>query len=116
MPLRSKCKPEKKVFARQLRKNMTPPEKLFWLVLRCKKTGFKFRRQEIILGWIVDFYCPQKKLIIEVDGKCHDTQKQQDDRRDRVLLEYGIKTLRIPAKMLFTNIFGCLPIIKRALQ
>lgn len=64
--------------ARTLRKNMTPAEKKLWAALRGKKSGgFKFRRQQIIDGFIADFFCPAKNLVIEVDGSIHDSDEQK---------------------------------------
>ncbi len=56
--------------------------------------GFKFRQQHIILGYIIDFYCPSAKLIIEVDGEIHESSRKQDEERDQVLQTTGYKVLR----------------------
>ncbi len=90
--------------ARYLRKNMTPEEKLLWEKLRGRRFhGLKFLRQhpivyEIInskqLFFIPDFYCAEKKLIIEIDGKIHDFQKEYDERREEILQNMGLKILR----------------------
>ncbi len=91
--------------ARNLRKNMTPEEKLLWANLRNRRLlGLKFLRQHPIvyetinykpLYFIADFYCAEKRLIIEVDGKIHDFQKDYDERRDEILSNAGLKVLRI---------------------
>jgi len=91
--------------ARDLRKNQTPSEKVLWDLLRNRKLkGFKFLRQHPIVhdrnispnGFIVaDFYCAEKKLIIEVDGKIHREQFQEDIIRDMTMLNKGYQTLRI---------------------
>lgn len=52
----------------ELRKNPTEPEKRFWLAVRGKQLGTKFRRQHWISHYIVDFYCPEWKLVVELDG------------------------------------------------
>ena len=90
--------------ARNLRKNMTPEENLLWKNLRGRKFhGFKFLRQHPIvyemlngkpLFFIPDFYCAEKKFIIEIDGKIHDFQKDYDERREEILQNMGLKILR----------------------
>ena len=90
--------------ARRLRKNMTPAEKMLWQKLRARRfRGVKFLRQHPIvydtinnkpLFFIPDFYCAEKKLIIEVDGKIHDFQKDYDERREQIFKNAGFKILR----------------------
>jgi len=88
---------------RELRKNQTPSESLLWSNLRNRKLdGLKFVRQyPVIYGdvrktefFIVDFYCAEKKLIIELDGKIHETQKEYDRERDKILTEMGYSVIR----------------------
>jgi very-short-patch-repair endonuclease len=86
--------------ARALRNNMTPAEKLLWEELRFKKIkGLKFRRQHAIGQFIVDFYCHEKKLVIEVDGGYHSGKYQSIYDQDRTfeLEKFGLKVMR------FTN-------------
>lgn len=81
--------------ARQLRKNPTAAECALWQCLRTRKLlNYKFRRQYALYGYIVDFYCHELKLIIEVDGDVHDTTQLYDSTRDRVLSEFGYITIR----------------------
>ena len=56
--------------------------------------GVRFRRQQVIQGFIVDFYCHKSALVIEVDGDIHDLQKEEDERREKVLSEMGLKIVR----------------------
>ena len=70
---------------------MTPAEKTLWEELRANKLGVHFRRQQVIQGFIVDFYCHKSALVIEVDGDVHDLQKEEDERRERVLSEMGLR-------------------------
>jgi len=86
---------EKLERAKELRREMTPAEKLLWRQVRAKKLGVRFRRQQIIAGFIVDFYCHKTALVVEVDGDIHDLQKEEDARRERVLREMGLRILRI---------------------
>lgn len=81
-----------------LRNNMTPAEEELWRLLRKHKLGGrKFRRQHSIGNYIVDFYCAQEKLVIEVDGTVHDTPEAManDLVRDEALRHLGYKIIRI---------------------
>jgi very-short-patch-repair endonuclease len=73
---------------------MTPAEKVLWEELRANKLGVHFRRQQVIQGFIVDFYCHKAGLVIEVDGDIHDLQQEEDARREKVLSEVGLKIVR----------------------
>ena len=80
--------------AKELRREMTPAEKLLWQEVRANKLGVRFRRQQVIQGFIVDFYCHQAGLVVEVDGDVHDLQKEEDERREKVLSEMGLRIVR----------------------
>ena len=73
---------------------MTPAEKRLWQEVRAKKLGVRFRRQQIIAGFIVDFYCHTAALVVEVDGDIHDLQHEEDARREKALREMGLKIVR----------------------
>ncbi|MCI0444876.1 endonuclease domain-containing protein [bacterium] len=91
---------ESKKKRQYLRNNVTNAEKLLWSRLRGKRlSGLKFRRQCGIGNYIVDFYCPELKLAIEIDGDVHgyQTQRNKDMRKQEYLINLGIKLLR------FTN-------------
>ena len=85
--------------ARQQRRQMPLPEIILWEQLRAKKLGAKFRRQQAIGPYVVDFYCAAAKLAIEVDGEVHGRGDQpvRDLRRDKFLHENGYRVLRIAA-------------------
>ena len=85
---------EKLQRAKELRREMTPAEKLLWQEVRAKKLGVRFRRQQIIQGFIVDFYCHKAGMVIEVDGDIHDLQKEEDERREKVLSALGLRVVR----------------------
>ena len=85
---------EKVERSRELRREMTPAENLLWQEVRAKKLGVRFRRQQIIAGFIVDFYCHRAALVIEVDGDIHDLQQEEDLRRETVLKELGLTMVR----------------------
>ena len=83
--------------AKELRRSMTEAEEILWKHLRNSKLhGLKFRRQHPVDIFIADFYCHQKKLIIELDGNIHDIleQKEYDEGRTFILEEKGFKILR----------------------
>ena len=82
--------------ARQLRRQSPPPEGILWSVLRGRRlAGLKFRRQEPIGPYVVDFCCRELKLVIEVDGMSHDDKRDRDEVRDRWLNEQGYRILRV---------------------
>src|SRR3989304_5426287 len=85
---------EKLQRAKELRHEMTPAEKILWQELRGNKLGVHFRRQQVIAGFIVDFYCHKAGLVVEVDGDVHDLQQEEDARRERVLREMGLGIVR----------------------
>ncbi len=87
---------EKLELARDLRRRMTPQEKILWDALRKDALGaLHFRRQQVIAGYVADFYCASAKLAIEIDGASHLNRIEHDAQRDRALLEMGITTLRM---------------------
>src|SRR6267154_46572 len=86
----------KVVRAKQLRRQMTPAERVLWQALRSNRlSGFHFRRQQVIDGFIVDFYCHAAALIVEVDGSIHADQADYDAERDRILASRGFRILRV---------------------
>jgi len=92
-----KINPEKLQRARELRREMTPAEKMLWQALRGNQLGgLHFRRQQIIAGFIVDFYCHAAGLVIEIEGEIHQQQQEYDAERDKVLSEMGLRVLHIP--------------------
>jgi very-short-patch-repair endonuclease len=88
--------PDKLAFAKRLRREMTPAERRLWKALRRNALdGFHFRRQQVIEGYIADFYCDAAKLAIELDGSVHQEQWQYDDSRDKAIGSVGVRVLRI---------------------
>lgn len=86
----------KKIFARTLRQDQTKAEKIVWELLRKRKfKNLKFRRQHVIEGFVVDFYCHEFRLGIEVDGGIHLKRKDYDRLRQAVIEAEGIKVVRI---------------------
>ena len=92
--------------ARALRQRMTLPEVLLWQKLRGRGLdGLRFRRQHPLGPFIVDFYCDEAKLAVEVDGATHDAadRPDRDVRRGRWLTGLGVRTLRINAREVLQN-------------
>lgn len=103
------------LFAKELRKNSTDAEKKLWECLRRKNiNGLKFRRQEPIGNFIVDFVCYEKKLAIEIDGIQHLNQKYYDKDRDNWLKSNGFSVLRFGNDDVLKNINDILEIIKQS--
>ena len=101
-------------FARELRKNSTDAENMLWYHLRAKQLrDLKFRRQQPIGNYIVDFVCFSKKIVIELDGSQHDLKKikQKDKKRDRWLKNQGFKVLRFWNNDVLENTDGVLEVI-----
>ena len=86
--------------ARALRRNLTLPEGMLWQVLRQRPSGIKFRRQHPIDRWIMDFYCPAARLVIEIDGMSRDMgdNPERDRRRDTALRDRGLEVIRFAAR------------------
>jgi very-short-patch-repair endonuclease len=97
-----------------MRNNPTEPEKRLWRSLSNSQLGYKIRRQSVIGGLIVDFFCPAKALVIEVDGDTHDVEA--DHRRDTLLSIRGYRTIRFTNADVMNNIDGVLDAISRTLS
>ena len=84
---------------------MTFPEVLLWQVLRKKPGGLKFRRQHPIGPYVLDFYCEEARLAVEVDGAGHGTEAAvaYDAKRDAWLRRQGVRMLRLPARLVFQD-------------
>ncbi len=97
-----------------MRKNQTEVEKKLWRHLRGNFLGVKFKRQHSIGGYILDFYCAEKKLIIELDGEIHDTKEamEYDGVRDKYFSDLGYKTIRFPNKEVESKIEDVIEKIK----
>lgn len=108
-----KCDLEKR---RRLRNNMTETERLLWdRIKRRKINGHKFRRQYSIGGFIIDFYSPELKTAIEIDGGYHleEDQRVYDKERQRIFESIGIKVLRFTNDEVFSNIDSVLDQIRK---
>ncbi len=105
---------EKLQRAKELRRDMTPAEKILWQELRGNKLGVHFRRQQVIVGFIVDFYCHKAALVIEVDGDIHDLQQEEDARREKVLREMGLRIVRFGNEEVMKNLSAVVGSIRQA--
>jgi len=98
-------KPKLKAIARELRKNATYSEKLLWNAIRRKQLGYEFHRQVPIDEFIVDFYCHELMLAIEIDGISHESieAKINDADRQRKIENYGVSFLRFDDELVKEN-------------
>ncbi len=105
-------------YAKDLRNNPTLPEKILWEKLRMNKSGCKFRRQQPIGAYIVDFVCFYPKIVIELDGGQHNDNKmlEKDFVRDEFLKKEGFRVLRIWNDDIYKNLEGVLEYIKREIS
>lgn len=97
-----------KVHRRQLRKDQTIVEDILWFHLRNKAMGIRCRRQHGIGPYIVDFYFPKAKLVVELDGVQHIENKEYDNQRNEYLESLGIQTLRFMNSDIHESIEGTL--------
>ena len=105
--------------SRQLRENMTDAERHLWAKIRMKQLkGYQFYRQKPVGDYIVDFFCPRAKLVIEVDGSQHFSSETTDyDRiRDEYLRSLGLRVLRFTNIEVLTNTEGVLERISENME
>lgn len=102
--------------ARQFRKEPTPSEAILWQALRNRKLeGRKFRRQQPIGCFVVDFFCADERLIVEIDGLIHQSQQVLDQQRQELLESLGLRFLRLSSELVETNLSVALDNIRQAL-
>lgn len=103
--------------AKELRRNMTPAEKILWQALKANRlSGLHFRRQQVIGGYIADFYCHEYALIIEIDGNIHELQKEYDANREAKLTAQGFKLIRFTNEEILRDLTGTLKRILDSIQ
>lgn len=106
--------PEIEEAARRLRKNLTTAEAILWEKLRNKQLdGLRFRCQHPVGNFILDFYCPSRKLVIEIDGDIHKERAEYDNARTSKLEEYGYRVIRFSNERVMNDLQGVLDEIKR---
>ena len=99
-----------------LRANLTPAEAALWRLLqRSRLKGRKFRRQHSIGRYIVDFYCPSERLVLELEGSAHDGERAavRDTNREQFLISAGLTVLRLENRNVFENPEGVLELIRQ---
>jgi len=110
-----KDKPSLVQRAKELRRNMTPEEQILWEQLRTNQVGgFHFRRQHVIGGYIVDFYCHRARLVVEVDGGVHTKQVIYDEERDSSLRQRMLRIMRFSNTEIQQDISSVLEMIAAA--
>jgi len=106
---------EKNEVARRMRREMTVAEMALWQAVRRNKLdGLHFRRQQVIDGFVADFYCHSADLVIEVDGKIHNTQIEEDRHRERAFALRGLCTMRFTNERVLNDLPACLSEIQKA--
>ena len=99
--------------SRELRRDQTEAEKILWKYLRNRHlTGRKFRRQYVFKGFILDFYCAEEKIAIELDGLIHIKQKDYDAARQEIIENNGVRVIRFKNEMVLNDINSVLDSIK----
>jgi very-short-patch-repair endonuclease len=109
------------IMSRRNRKKPTQSEKIIWKeVLSKDKTGYRFLRQKPIDRFIVDFYCSELSLAIEIDGESHIKKKERDEHRDKFLSQIGITSIRFTNNEVINNIeivknkiIGLIPLLSK---
>jgi very-short-patch-repair endonuclease len=109
--------PKLKLLARKLRTNSTKSEVLMWNYLKGKQVlGYDFHRQKPILDFIVDFYCSELNLAIEIDGESHYGNEIKDEIRQKEIEKYGVSFLRFDESQIYFNLDGVIKIIDNWIQ
>ena len=97
------------------RSNPSWPEQLLWQAIRSGQLGVPFRRQVVLGRYVVDFVALQTKLVVEVDGRCHEQRRVADARRDRKLARLGYRVLRLEAQLVLAQLPVALTRVREAL-
>ena len=110
---------ETRDFAKHLRRKLSLPEGLLWRAIKGRKVaGLHFRKQHPIGPYVLDFYCHEARLCVEVDGASHGfgRRPEHDERRDRWLADHGIQTLRISAALVLDDVDDAVSTVLGAVQ
>ena len=110
------AKPKLFEYASEPRENMTIPEKLLWEHHKESKLGLRFKAQHPIDIFIADFYCHKVKLVIELDGEIHKSQREYDIGRSCELEEFGLKVIRFTNEEVIHKIYSVLSTIQKKLK
>ncbi len=111
-------RPEKKAMRQVLRRNMPVPEQILWAKIRNQQLGVKFRRQHGIDQYIVDFYCPEAMLVIELDGDSHyiDGTEDKDRIRNEFMQTLGLRVIRYLNSDVMQNLDGVIEHIMHTIK
>lgn len=107
--------PKLREYARQLRNNSTLSEVLLWQKIKNKAYGVQFHRQVPLLHYIVDFYCHELMLAIEIDGNSHDFKYSYDMKRQGKLEHYGIRFVRFSDSVIKKDMFSVLMALEQTI-
>ena len=111
-----KYNPKLKEKAKYLRNNSTLSEVLFWLQIKNKKLGFDFDRQKPIDNYIVDFFCSELMLAIEIDGVSHNDKVEYDNIRQKKIEDLGVCFIRFLDEDIKSNLEGCVDFLKEWIE
>jgi very-short-patch-repair endonuclease len=101
--------------ARQFRKKPTASEDILWQAIRGRRLdGRRFRRQQPIGVFVVDFFCGSEKLIVEVDGRIHESQQEHDQQRQELLESLNLKVVRVTSEQVEADLSSVLAIIRQS--
>lgn len=114
--LRNKAKPWKRKLAASMSRRKTAAEKALWSELNDKQLGVNFHSQKVILGYIVDFWCPKAALVVEVDGSSHNRRKKYDAHRDAVMRKKSISVMRFTNEEVYNNLAAVVVLIRDRVQ
>jgi cyclase len=112
--IRNHVKPWKRRVAVQMSRHKTWPEKILWARLKDRQLGVNFKAQQVILGFVADFYCGRAGLVVEIDGSYHLTAKRKiwDIRRDAAMKQKGIAVMRFTASDVCNNVAAVVALIR----
>ena len=114
---RRKATTSKTTQARSLRRGASATEQRLWQLLRGRRLGgFKFRHRSLVYGYIPDFWCPEARLAIEIDGKEYADKRERDAIRDTRFFSHGIHTVHVPSELVWHDSAGALELIHAALE
>ncbi len=101
--------------ARQFRQEPTVSEEILWQAIRSRKLdGRRFRRQQPIGVFVVDFFCSSENLVIEVDGGIHEFQQERDQQRQQLLESLNLKVVRVTSEQVERNLESVLASIRQS--
>jgi very-short-patch-repair endonuclease len=107
---------KKRMYANLLRRSLTLPEGMLWKRLKPGFAGESWASQAIIRGFIADFFCERKRIVIEIDSSFHNGREDYDQKRDEIMREHGIVILRVQATEVMKNISAVLAKIKSLVE